>query len=125
MSESTITLSVAGHPPVTMTEQQFRARTAEIVRRNREKADVSSNTGTNVAVDQLTLIVERIERIEAEKKGLSDDVKEIYQEAKGNGFEAKAIRRIVRLRAMDASQKAAHEEVESILETYMQALGML
>ncbi|MGJ5163186.1 DUF2312 domain-containing protein [Bradyrhizobium sp. HKCCYLR1051] len=108
-----------------MTEQQFRARTAEIVRRNREKADVSSNTGTNVAVDQLTLIVERIERIEAEKKGLSDDVKEIYQEAKGNGFEAKAIRRIVRLRAMDASQKAAHEEVESILETYMQALGML
>jgi uncharacterized protein (UPF0335 family) len=74
---------------------------------------------------QLTSIVERIERLEEEKKTLADDIKDVYAEAKGNGFEVKALRRIVRLRRLDGPQKAAHEEVETIMETYMQALGML
>jgi uncharacterized protein (UPF0335 family) len=85
-----------------------------------------SNTGVDrVAKDQLAAIVERIERLEEEKKGTADDIRDVYAEAKGNGYEVKALRRIVRLRRMDGSQKAAHEEVETILETYMQALGML
>ena len=83
------------------------------------------NTATRVAKDQLKAIVERIERLEEEKKSISDDIKEVYSEAKGSGYEVKALRRIVRLRRLDGPQKAAHDEVETILETYMQALGML
>lgn len=85
----------------------------------------ASESGGNFAKDQLAAIVERIERLEEEKKTIADDIRDVYAEAKGNGFEVKAVRRIVRLRRMDASQKAAHEEVETILETYLQALGML
>ena len=88
--------------------------------------DARSEPASNrIAKDQLASIVERIERLEEEKKGLSDDIRDVYAEAKGNGYEVKALRRIVRLRRMDGSQKAAHEEVEAITETYMQALGML
>ncbi|MGJ4888923.1 GapR family DNA-binding domain-containing protein [Bradyrhizobium sp. HKCCYLRH3099] len=95
---------------------------------------MASNTGidgetdapsTRFAVDQLKSIIERIERLEEEKKEKADDIKDVYAEAKSNGLETKALRRIVRLRRLDGPQKAAHEEVESILETYMQALGML
>lgn len=94
----------------------------------------TSNTGidggeeqssTNVAKDQLRSIIERIENVEEEMKACSDDRKEIYSEAKGNGYEVKAIRRIVRLRKLDGPQKAAADEVDSIFETYMNALGML
>jgi uncharacterized protein (UPF0335 family) len=94
----------------------------------------NSNTGIdgkpagasgNVAKDQLRSIIERIERLEEEKKTIADDIKDVYAEAKGGGYEVKALRRIVRLRRLDGPQKAAHEEVESIMETYMQALGML
>lgn len=77
------------------------------------------------AKEQLKSIIERIERLEEEKAEVADQVKEVYSEAKGNGFEVKALRRIVRLRRLDASQKAAHNEVETIMETYMAALGML
>ena len=77
------------------------------------------------AKEQLKSIVERIERLEDEKKQMSDDIRDVYAEAKGNGYEVKALRRVVRLRRMDASQKAAHEEVETITETYMASLGML
>lgn len=87
-------------------------------------AQPSTSPGDNVK-QHLTSLVERIERLEEDKKGISEDIKEVYSEAKGNGFEVKALRRIVRLRRMDQSQKAAHEEVETIIETYMQALGML
>ena len=80
---------------------------------------------TRFAKDQLKSIVERIEKLEEEKKAISDDIRDVYAEAKGNGYEVKALRRIVRLRRMDGPQKAAHQEVETILETYMAALGML
>lgn len=85
----------------------------------------SDGSSTSFAKDQLKAIVERIERCEEEKKTITDDIRDIYSEAKGNGFTTKAIRHIVRLRRMDASQRAAHDETESITETYMQALGML
>jgi uncharacterized protein (UPF0335 family) len=87
-------------------------------------APSTSAPGNNVKA-QLQSIVERIERLEEEKRSTADDIKEVYAEAKGNGFEVKALRRIVRLRRMDQSQKAAHNEVESIVELYMQSLGMM
>lgn len=77
---------------------------------------------TKFARDQLKAIVERIERLEEEKKAISDDIRDVYSEAKGNGFDAKALREIVRMRKMDANERA---ERETILETYLQALGML
>ena len=67
-------------------------------------------------------IIERIERLEEEKKAISDDIRDVYAESKGNGFDVKALRTIVRLRKQDPNER---QEQESILETYMQALGML
>ena len=77
---------------------------------------------TRFAKDQLKAIVERVERLEEEKKTLSDDIRDVYAEAKGNGFDVKALRTIVRLRKQDANERA---EEETILETYMMALGMI
>ena len=77
---------------------------------------------TRFAKDQLKAIIERIEKLEEEKKATSDDIRDVYAEAKGNGFDAKALRTIVRLRKQDANERT---EQETILETYMQALGML
>lgn len=77
---------------------------------------------TRFAKDQLKAIIERIERLEEEKKAISDDVSDVYAEAKGNGYDVKALRAIVRMRKQDANERA---EQEAILETYLQALGML
>ncbi|CCD86875.1 conserved protein of unknown function [Bradyrhizobium sp. ORS 285] len=77
---------------------------------------------TRFAVDQLKSIIERIERLEEEKKAISEDIKDVYAESKGNGFDVKALRTIIRLRKQDPNER---EEEESILETYMQALGMI
>jgi len=76
----------------------------------------------SVAQDQLRAFIERIERMEEEKTMISEDIKEIYAEAKGNGFDTKVIREIVRIRAQDASERQEHE---AILELYMSALGMV
>lgn len=73
-----------------------------------------------IAGDQLRSVVERIERIEEEKKAIADDIRDVYAEAKGNGFDVKALRAIIRLRKQDAAERA-----EAILETCMHALGML
>ena len=75
-----------------------------------------------VAADQLRLFIERIERLEEEKKTISDDIRDVYAESKGNGFDVKALRAIIRLRKQDPNER---QEQETILETYMQALGML
>ena len=85
-------------------------------------AAVTEEPATKFAKDQLKAIIERIERLEEEKKTISDDIRDVYAEAKGNGFDVKALRTIVRLRKQDANERA---EQETILETYMQALGML
>jgi uncharacterized protein (UPF0335 family) len=77
---------------------------------------------TRFAKDQLKAIVERIERLEEEKKATSDDIRDVYAEAKGNGFDVKALRTIVRLRKLDTDERREEQEV---LETYMHALGML
>ena len=72
--------------------------------------------------NQLKAIVERIERLEADKAEVASDIKDVYAEAKGNGFDVKALRTIIRMRKQDANERA---EQEAIIETYMQALGML
>lgn len=74
-----------------------------------------------VGRDQLRAFIERIERLEEEKKAISEDIKEVYGEAKGNGFDVKAMRQIVRIRKLDASERM---EQEAILDTYLHALGM-
>ena len=75
-----------------------------------------------VAKDQLRSIVERIERLEEEKKAIADDIKDVYGEAKANGFDAKVLRKVVSLRKQDADERAEHEMV---LDTYLHALGMI
>jgi uncharacterized protein (UPF0335 family) len=80
------------------------------------------DAATNFAKDQLKAVVERIERLEEEKKAIADDIKDVFAEAKANGFDVKALRTIIRLRKQDADERA---EAEAILETYMLALGML
>ena len=74
-----------------------------------------------VAGDRLRTIIERIERLEDEKKALSDDVREVYAEAKSAGFDAKIIRQIVRLRKMNTNER---NEMEQVLDVYKRALGM-
>lgn len=72
--------------------------------------------------EQIRSIIERVERLEEEKSGIANDIKDVFIEAKGNGFDVKALRTIVRMRKQDAHERA---EQEAILETYMQAMGML
>ncbi len=76
---------------------------------------------TSVAADQLKSIVERIERLEEEKQTISDDIKDVYAEAKANGYDVKVLRQIIRIRKQDRTER---EEMEAVLELYMQALGM-
>jgi uncharacterized protein (UPF0335 family) len=76
---------------------------------------------TRFAKEQLKAFVERIERLEEEKKAAADDIRDVYAEAKGNGFDVKALRAIVRLRRLDPEERREQQEV---LETYMHALGM-
>ena len=77
--------------------------------------------GTAVARDQLKSIVERIERLEEEKRAVADDIKGIYVEAKANGFDTKTLRALVRLRKMDGTER---QEQEALLDLYLNALGM-
>ena len=82
----------------------------------------AEQTAHRFAKDQLKAFVERVERLEEEKKAISDDIKDVYAEAKGNGFDVKALRAVVRLRKQDVNER---KEQEAILETYLHALGML
>jgi uncharacterized protein (UPF0335 family) len=75
-----------------------------------------------VAVDQLKSIIARVEKLEEEKAGIAADIRDVFAEAKGNGFDVKAIRTILKMRKMDASER---EEQETILDVYLNALGML
>ena len=75
----------------------------------------------NVSAEQLRLFIERIERLEEDKKGIADDIKDVYAEAKGTGFDTKTMRAIIRLRKMEA---AARQEAEALLDTYKTALGL-
>jgi uncharacterized protein (UPF0335 family) len=80
------------------------------------------STKTGFAQGQLKSLVERIERLEEEKKTIAGDIKEIYAEAKGHGFDTKIIRKVISLRKKDAAER---QEEEQVLDLYLQALGML
>jgi uncharacterized protein (UPF0335 family) len=75
-----------------------------------------------IARDQLRSIVERIEKLDEERKAIADDIKEVYAEAKANGFDTKTLRQVIRLRKQDSAER---QEQETLLDLYMQALGML
>ena len=75
----------------------------------------------NVSAEQLRLLIERIERLEEEKRGIADDIKDVYGEAKSTGFDVKTMRTIIRLRRME---KHHRDEADALLETYRTALGM-
>ena len=75
----------------------------------------------SIAADQLRLFIERIERLEEEKKGMADDIKDVYAEAKSTGFDSKTMKAIVRLRKME---KHTRDEADALLELYRTALGM-
>ncbi|WP_420140170.1 DUF2312 domain-containing protein [Sphingomonas sp.] len=87
---------------------------------------IGHNSGENqvsdiVQSDKLRLFIERVERLEEEKKGMADDIRDVYAEAKSNGYDVKTMRRIVALRKMEKHQR---DEAAALLETYANALGM-
>ena len=84
-------------------------------------ADEVTETSQTVAAGQLRSLIERIERLEEEKKTISDDIKDVYAEAKGTGFDTKAVRAIIRMRKKDQAER---QEEEAILDLYKAALGM-
>ena len=78
-------------------------------------------SGDNLARDQLRALVERIERLEEEKATIAEDIKQVYAEAKGTGFDTKVLRRVIAIRKQDANERA---EFEAVLDLYLHALGM-
>jgi uncharacterized protein (UPF0335 family) len=76
----------------------------------------------SVARDQLKAIVERIEKLEEEKAAIAGDIKEVYAEAKANGYDTKTLRQVVRLRKQDAAER---QEADALLDLYLHALGMI
>ncbi|ODS52538.1 MAG: hypothetical protein ABS40_18510 [Agrobacterium sp. SCN 61-19] len=84
-------------------------------------ADDTNAQTANVAAAELRQFIERIERLEEEKQTIQDDIKDVFGEAKGRGYDTKAMKAIIRLRKKDANERL---EEEAILQTYMAALGM-
>ena len=84
-------------------------------------ADEITETSQTVAAGQLKAFIERVERLEEEKQTISDDIKDVYAEMKGTGFDTTAVRTVIRLRKMDADERA---EREAIVDLYREALGM-
>lgn len=84
-------------------------------------AAAPANDVGGIAADRLRSFIERIERLEEEKKGIMDDIKDIYAEAKGTGFDTKVMRQIIRIRRME---KEDRQEMDALLELYKAALGI-
>jgi uncharacterized protein (UPF0335 family) len=98
-----------------------RRRRLRLIRGSMEWSDTGM-AEQGVAGEQLRAFVERIERLEEEKKAIADDIKEVYAEAKGNGFDSKVMRKLVSIRKQDRAERL---EQEAILDLYMHALGMV
>ncbi len=113
LSDGTVT------PPATLSQMKEAVSMVRGERRTKPGHEVSSN---GVARDQLRAFVERIERLEEEKKTIADDIKDVYGEAKGMGFDTKILKKVIRLRAMDERKR---QEEDAILDTYLHALGMI
>jgi uncharacterized protein (UPF0335 family) len=111
--------SCPGPSPLRQCEERIMSVTATAADVKDKRKDGSS---VRFANDQLKAIVERIEHLEEEKKALSGDIRDVYAEAKGNGYDVTALRTVIRLRKQDKHERA---EQEAILETYLHALGMV
>ena len=123
MDNPAITITGPGFDPIHTDLEGIKRASARLNCESSAGLDeVERATGTLFAKDQLKSIIERVERLEEEKAEIADQVKEVYAEAKGNGFDVTALKTIVRMRKQDANERA---ERETILETYMAALGML
>lgn len=83
---------------------------------------MAEKTKTNFAKGQIKALVERIERLEEEKKTIAEDIKEVYAEAKGNGFDVKILRKVISLRKKEPAERM---EEQSMLDLYLEALGMV
>lgn len=83
--------------------------------------EITEESSQTIAAGQLRAFIERIERLEEEKQTIADDIKDVYAELKGTGFDAKAVRTIIRLRKKDQAER---QEEEAILDLYLAALGM-
>ncbi len=90
------------------------------MRARKEQKDIPMSDA-NVTSEQLRLFIERIERLEEEKKGIADDIRDVYAEAKSTGYDPKIMRQVVRLRKMEPHDR---QEMEAILDTYKSALGI-
>lgn len=88
---------------------------------NSRKARNSDIAESGVAAEELKQFIERIERLEEEKAGIAGDIKDVFAELKGRGFDSKVVRQILRIRKQDHAER---QEQEAILDLYMQALGM-
>ena len=84
--------------------------------------DITSETSQTVAAGQLRAFIERVERLEEDKKAIAEDIKEVYGEMKATGFDTKAVRKIVAMRKKDQSER---QEEEAIIDLYKNALGMV
>lgn len=80
------------------------------------------NTKSNVASDELRLLIERIERLAEEKKGIADDIKDVFGEAKARGYDVRTMRRVIAARKIERRDR---EEADALFETYMASLGLL
>lgn len=95
---------------------------AETASKNSKKQAMDNVTEiAGVAGQRLKSFIERVERLEEEKKGIAEDIKDVYAEAKSTGFDTKTLRRIVSLRKMDAQKR---QEADELLDLYMSAIGM-
>lgn len=88
----------------------------------KERRNSGGSDAHGVARDQLRAFIERIERLEEEKKTIADDIKDVYGEAKATGFDSKILRKVISIRKQDHDERM---EQEAILDTYLQALGMV
>ena len=112
-------MSINGGPEVPMSTVKA---ALDIVRgRSRAGHGPDEEKHKNIAGDRLRSIVQRIERLEEERKALSSDITDIYAEAKGAGFDVKVVRQLIRIRKMDPAER---EEQETLLDVYMRAIGM-
>lgn len=126
---NTVTIGIPGKDPITITEEQLAKVTKKLEDRARQKGqdeaftdnEMGKAAAVGVAAEELKQFIERVERLEEEKKAIGDDVRDIYAEAKGRGFDTKAIRAIIKLRAKEPHER---EEEEAMIELYKSALGM-
>src|SRR4051812_34718515 len=98
-----------------------RTSLAKTVRRSRPSRSEAAMAEGSIAADELRLLIERIERLEEEKGAMSDDIKDVYAEAKARGYDTKTMRRIVALRKMETNDR---KEQDALLDTYRAALGI-